>query len=229
MKLSKTTLAGGTAAVALTVTALTGDTSHTHLAAELVGAVALAFLGRHAADCPANCPGTDANRKPRPWQRDLFNALAVVVVTSALVLIFSGCTTANPTAGQGNPPAAAYVVSPKLALYSNAVDQVAQVIGPVTGTGPAPGMVAAGIFALIGAISAGIAKRKSTESAALAAGVVSAGPQAVQAVLDHAATGPSRPAVSAAIVKARAKRVAQAGSTPSTPSKNPVDATPQAG
>jgi hypothetical protein len=229
MKLSKTTLAGGAAAVALTVTALTGDTTHTHMAAELVGAVALAFLGKHAADCPANCPGTDEHRRPRPWQRDLFNALAVVVITSAIVMICTGCTTANPSAGQGNPPAPAYIVSPALLSTSNAVHQVAQVAGDVTGTGPAPGVLAAAVFAAIGAVSSIVAKRKSAEAAALASGVVAAGPAAVQATLDHAAKTPHRPAVAAAIIRARATAARQQGATPSTTANNPVDANSQAG
>ena len=228
MKLSKTSLAGSAAAVALVITALTGDTTHTHMAAELAGAVALAFLDKHAADCPANCPGTDEHRRPRPWQRDLFHSLALVVIAAAAVLIFSSCAVPIKMANGATNAVPVYAVDPRIAQWSNTVSGVTTVIGPTTGTGPGLGLAVNGVFGLIGALSLLWAKHKTEVANVLASGVAQTSAAAQQTVLDVANGTPKSAAVYALVNAQLAAGQSPGQPAPSTPAATAVDTTGQA-
>jgi hypothetical protein len=222
MKPSKTTLAGSAAAVAVTVAAFTGETSHIHQIAELSAAVALALLGKHAAECPANCPGTDENRHPRPWQRDLFHALALVAITAAACVVLSGCATKNPAAGPDNPTAPAYIVDPRLGSVSNTVHGVATVLAPVAPGGAALPSAVEVVFGAVGALSLLYARHKSEVANALASSIARSG-EAVTKTVHYNAGATMKPEAARVLITKQANRVRP----PQDPARNlPVDRKP---
>lgn len=116
-------------------------------------------------------------------------------ITAALVSLAS-CVTKSTVPGSPTNALPVYIVSPSLGIASNIVQQVAQAVAPAVPAGEALAGVAAGIFALVGAASAALARHKSQVAAEMAKGIVQAGPLAVQTVLDSAARGAKLGAVS---------------------------------
>lgn len=228
---SRTTTAGSMAALTLSAAQCPGLPKWLEVFLTILAAASLALLGRNAADCPANCPGTDANGRPHPPNRSFgpFAAgllgLALLVVTAHLV----GCVTANPKAGPANPSEPAYIVSPQLHASSNAVVAIARDVGPLTGTGPAAETAATAAFALAGALSVLWARHKSKVATTLAQGVVKSGSVATQTTLDHASTTDHYAAVATLLNHLTAAGQAPGSVSPSTSAHAPVDAkTPRA-
>jgi hypothetical protein len=65
MQNSKTTIAGTIAGLGMSLQALPDLPPWARVVSLLVVACALVALGWHAAECPANCPGTDSTGRPR--------------------------------------------------------------------------------------------------------------------------------------------------------------------
>jgi hypothetical protein len=185
----------------------------------IAGCVSLALLGCYSKDCPASCPGTDEHGHKRPLITVAIGPLLVIAAFLLTSIIFAGCTSPNPLYVPGQPGQAAYVVSPSLLVASNTVAGVAGPVGVATGTGPALGLLANGIFALFGALSVAWARHKSEVAAVLAAGVTQAGPAAVQAVMTSAADSAKFAAVASALNDALPSGQAPGGPSPSTPMK----------
>lgn len=156
------------------------------LTARFAAAGAIALLGYHATDCPANCPGTDDRGRPRPWPQTLCTVLLLALMAIAIATACAGCTAPNPAAGTGDPPAPAYVVSPSLGPWSNAVVGAAQQAAPVVPGGPLLPEAAAAVFALIGAISVAVARSKSRQAAALNRAVARTGTETARTVIESA-------------------------------------------
>lgn len=234
MKLSRTTLAGGVSAIGFAIALSPGATTSIALGGSLLGSVALAVLGFYTPDCPNDCPGTDDHGNRRPViKKASLPFVAGAVLICALVL-FGGCASPNPlyhpaAPGIGQPPGLstnaqpAYTVPPSLNVWSNSIVPMATVGGTVAGLGSAPGTIAAGIFAVIGALCGAVARNKSKQLDDMADGIHAAGTDAVQTVLDVASDTTSRPAIAAAIQRARVRRPGLLPASPSTATKNPVD------
>ena len=190
MKLSTTTIAGTTAAIFFAASDVPGAPAWLTLSCKFGAAAAVAVLGKHSAECPANCPGTNELGHPRPWPQSLFLPIAVTLGVAVFCTLFSGCTSPNPLAGPGHPDQPAYVVSPSLVTTSNTVQTIAGPVGTATGTGPLIPYLVAAAFGIVGALSQAQARHQSQVSATMAAGVASAGVPAMQAVLTHAADSP---------------------------------------
>jgi hypothetical protein len=199
MKLSKTTLYGTTSAVSFACALAPRLDNNWQLWFSLAGCASLALLGTAAKDCPANCPGTDGAGHARPKINVLLGPLAIAAAFILAWLICSGCTAPNPVPGTVAVPVPAYVVSPALSTASNTASQIAAVAGPLSGTGNALPLAINGIFAVLAAVSAAWAAHKSQVASTLAAGVASAGPAAVQAVLTSAADSTKFAAVASAL------------------------------
>ena len=196
---SKTSVAGVAAGAFLAADEIPGLSPVLYLGLKLLAALFITILGVKASDCPANCPGTDEQRRPRPWQAVMFCPLAIIVVVILAMAAVSGCITKNPEAGPANPTAPAYVVHPALATSSNAAVALAETAGTVTGTGPLPAVAVNGLFAAIGALSLLWARHKSQVAQGMAAGVVQAGRPAVAAVLAANAESPKFSAIAEAL------------------------------
>lgn len=219
MKLSSTTTSGTIAGALLAAAQVPGLPAWLAVSLNLGAASALVMLGQSASDCPANCPGTDGDRHPRPWQTSLFLPLWVAIIAAAAIFTLSGCVTRNPLAGQGDPPAPAYVVAPQLNAVSNALVPIADTTGQVTGTGPLPAIAVNGILAAFGAISLLIARRKSQLADQLAQGVTKAGPAAAQTVLASSADSPQFAAVAHILNQHTGSGHTPGQPTPATPPK----------
>jgi hypothetical protein len=199
MKLSRTTLTGTLSAVCFAAALAPGLPTVAATTFSLCGCVCLAFFGSVSSDCPANCPGTDADGKPSRQPKLPLILLAIVGPFLLLALLCNGCVTRNPGTGPSQPGQPAFIVSPQLSAASNTVAQLAQTAGAVTNTGPLIPTAANGIFLAIAAISALIAQHKNQVAATIAAGVAKAGPATVQAVLNNAADSAKFSAVAGAI------------------------------
>lgn len=221
MKANKTTLSGAFAAGCLAATQVPDLPPWLGVCFRLGAAIGVASLGWHATDCPANCPGSDdqGRRLPLPerWP-SLLLSFALLVPLGAVLL---GCTAPNPAAGPAAPDQPAYVVSPALAKWSNSVVGIAQQAGPLTPAGPALPEAAAAVFALVGAISAAVARSKSTQAAALARAVARAGVPTVQTVLDA-----THPADNAATLRQTLNRALAAVATAQAPPAAPPPSSP---
>jgi hypothetical protein len=182
MKLSKTTVAGSTAAALIAAANVPGNPHWLIMSLNVGAAAAIAVLGKHSAECPDNCPGTGPDRRPWPWQRPLLTPLLVAVAIASLCGLFSGCVAPNPKAGPGAPGEPAYIVSPALTTASNSIVPLATTAGQVTNTGPLLPTAANAAFLLIASLSGLWAAHKSKVASTLADGVVAAGPAAVSAV-----------------------------------------------
>jgi hypothetical protein len=196
MKISKTTVTATIAACCFAAALAPGANSTLQLCLSLAGCVCLALFGMVSADCPANCPGTDARGKPH---RQLPLGLVAVTVAATFTLavaFFSGCVSRNPAATPGTPGQPAYVVAPSLMIASNNAAGVAEVLGPITGTGPSLTLAVNGLFGILGALSVLWARHKSQVAEVLAGGIAKAGPAAVQTVLNSASDGTKFAAVS---------------------------------
>lgn len=211
MKPSRTTLAGSAAAAFFAAAQVPELPPWLTVSLNLAAAVAFALLGKHAAECPANCPGTNEQARPRPWQRSLFEAVALVLCSAGLCLILTGCVAANPLAGPDHPGQPAYIVSPSLTTASNTAVALAETTGQVTNTGPLPAMAVNGVFATIGALSLLWARRKSQATQVIAEAVAASGPATVGAVMNHAADTPAFTMVSDALNNALPKGQAPGG------------------
>lgn len=181
-RMSKTTKAGATAAALLATSDVPGLPHWIALTLNLLAAAAIAWLGKVAAECPVNCPGTDSNgTRNLRTSRSILPTLALVPL-SGIVLALSGCTTPNPQAGKGSPPGPAYIASPAINDWSNAVAPFATTAGAVTATGPLLPDLAAGAFAVVAALSGLWARHKSRVASTLADAVAAQGPEAIAAV-----------------------------------------------
>jgi hypothetical protein len=176
-----------------------GETPLQTLALKLFAAFFIALLGHHASDCPANCPGTNDQGKPRPWQRSLFPLLAVLIVCVLWVVALAGCAVPNPGHRPGDTNSPAYIVDPRLVAVSNTASGLAGPVGEATGTGPLAGYLVACGFGIAGALSQLWARHKSQVADALAAGVAQQGPAVTAAVMAHASDGPKFAAVAQAL------------------------------
>jgi hypothetical protein len=187
-RLSPTTTAGTVAALTLMAAQAPGIPHKLEIAFSVVGAIALGILGRYAQDCPPLCPGTDeAGRPNTPDHQKKRPPFILLPAAAAITVIFLiGCIAANPAHKAGDTTTPAYIVSPALAATSNSVVPLAQAAGPVTGTGPLLGDTVAGAFGLLALLSGAWARHKSQVAAALAEGVVAAGPAAIRTALDVA-------------------------------------------
>lgn len=161
MKPSKTTLYGTTAAISYAAAQVPSLPGWMRTGFEVGAAVSMAMLGRHAADCPANCPGTgpDGRRPADPRQLRLPITAAGILVATALMLC--ACVTENPRHTPANPEEPAYIVSPQLAGVSNAAVQIAREVGTLTNTGPLLVPTVVGAFTAIAGISGLIAQQRS--------------------------------------------------------------------
>lgn len=127
---SPTTVAGSLSGLAFILTQTPGISPHVTTILIIFAGIAVIVLGKVAADCPANCPGTDARGNPLTKSvsitRTLLPGLAAV-----LCLVFTGCT-ALP----------ANTIS-QLAANTNLVDIDIQTLyghGHLLRLGPVPGM-----------------------------------------------------------------------------------------
>jgi hypothetical protein len=199
MKRSRTTYSGRVAALALAASQTPHLPHWAGFTMAIVGAIAVAYLGHCASDCPPNCPGTYPDGTRRDDTNQLRFRTVGLVALAAGGLALAGCTAPNPAHQPGNTNAPAYIVSPQVAAWSNSLVPIAQTTGEVTGTGAAfPQAVAAG-FGLVAAISAYIARRKSLAADTLAAAVHDQGPQAVADAMAYASDTPHYPAVAKAL------------------------------
>lgn len=195
MKPSRTTQAGRVAAVFLASSQTPGLPEWAHIALVCLGAVAVAVLGHYACDCPANCPGTDADGNPRTPDRQIRLPIAGLPVLVASLLLTQGCTAPNAAHTPGDTNTPAYLPSPAINTWSNAVVPIAATTGEVAGTGTALPIAVSGIFGLVAAISALIARHKSATATTLAAAVHDAGPAAVAEAMAYASDTPRYAAV----------------------------------
>lgn len=124
----------------------------------------------------------------------------IVLLVAIAASIIIGCVTKNPNYTPGNTNGQpAYVVDPRIEDARVKAHQVAQ---PFDTVNPYAGLTHYGIDAVLGIIalvSGALVKRKNEQVGTLAAGVVRAGPEATQTVLNHAADSPHFPAIAAAI------------------------------
>lgn len=202
-RFSPTTTAGTVAALALMAAQAPGLPQKLEIAFSVVGYLALGILGRYAQDCPPLCPGTDeAGRPNTPDHQKKRPPFVLLPVAAAITVLFLvGCIAANPAHKPGDNTTPAYIVSPALTATSNSVVPLAQAAGPVTGTGPLLGDTVAGAFGLLALLSGAWARHKSQVAAALAEGVVAAGPAAVRTALNDASYGTKFAAVADLINK----------------------------
>ncbi|HXJ73188.1 MAG TPA: hypothetical protein VNM37_10045 [Candidatus Dormibacteraeota bacterium] len=132
-----------------------------------------------------------------------------VIVLSALFLaslaILVGCATRNPSYNPQQPPSPTnepYSVDPRLLSMSNQVAAVKDALAPVNPYAGITDYVFKAGFGLAGLLSGLVVGYKNRQAVinTMAAGVVKAGPQVAQTVLDHAATVPGHfTAIAAAI------------------------------
>jgi hypothetical protein len=94
---SPTTMAGTAAALAMAASQIPGLTPFQASLLTLASAVAIGLLGRCSSDCPAKCPGSDAQgrRLPSPQLYLPLPPLVVAAGVSCALLLFAGCTIAN--------------------------------------------------------------------------------------------------------------------------------------
>jgi hypothetical protein len=165
MKLSSTTFYGTTAAVCFGAAQAPGLPPWLNTAFNIGAAIGVAMLGRHAADCPKNCPGTDSQGQPRDDVRQIKLPIAGLSVLLLLLPLQPGCVTRNTSAVPQNPDAPAYIISPGLPAISNAAVQFAREAGNVSQTGPLLPLVVTGFFTAVAGISGLIAQSRSHKAA----------------------------------------------------------------
>jgi len=213
MKTSKTTVAGTTAATCYAVSQVPGLPEWLTISFRCGAAISIAMLGIHATDCPPNCPGTDSRGRILPPKSVLTIPILALLFLIVIVIVESGCTTPNPEAGQGDPPAPAYIVDPQINSASNTAHALATTADQVTGTGGLWQLAIAGIFAAAAGISGLYARHRSAVASSMADAVATAGPAVSTHVIDETATGPQGPAVRQAVVDARRRQITE----PTTP------------
>ena len=98
MKISKTTMAGTAAAAFLAAAQAPGNPAWLTQGLTILAAVAVAVLGKHAKDCPPNCPGTTEDGRPKPWQGKLPFGRGWLCIPIALAsLALAGCAMTSQT------------------------------------------------------------------------------------------------------------------------------------
>lgn len=221
MKLSQTTLAGSFAAGTLAASECPGLPHGIQVSLVIASAACLGWLGHRANDCPPGCPGTDDQGRPiKRIRTPIFPAfLAGLAGLIALATLLTGCVSSNPNAGKGNPPGPAYVVSPALLGTSNVVVGIAPAIGTATNTGGVLPLAAAGLFAILGSLSAAYARHKSEVAATLADGIAVAGQSAIRTVLTNSADSTKFAAVADLLNNRTPTGQAPGDATPSTTAK----------
>ena len=225
MRLTRTSITGSAAGTFFAASAIPDLDPHVSLLLKVLAAVAIALLGKVAADCPRACPGTDERGRPRPFSALMFAPLILAIVLAVLWPCLSGCVARNPAAGIGTPPAPTYVVSPQVAAWSNAVTEVATTAGTLTGTGPLIPTTTNAAFLLLAALSGLWARHKSAVADGLAAAVARSGPDTVRSVVAASCDDPKY----AALVSALNAHLA-AGQSPVCPPPPPAPpAQPSAG
>ena len=184
MRNSKTTLSGATAASCFAVAQVPGLPPWLVLSFNIGAAVGLALLGFHSNDCPPNCSGTDEHGNYRDTRRQRRLPFLLLPFFAVVVLALTSCAVPNPAAGTGDPPAPAYLPDPAIATWSNSVVPAVRLVAAPTGAGDLAGEIAAGVFAIVGALSVAYARHRSHVARTLADGVAAAGPAVSQAVLE---------------------------------------------
>jgi hypothetical protein len=116
-------------------------------------------------------------------------ALSVVLFVCAAAII--GCATHNPAYNPQLPPSPTnepYSVDPRLLSISNQIAAIKDAVAPVNPYAGITDFLFKGGFGLAGVIGGLIVGYKNRQAVinTMAAGVVKAGPQAAQVVLDHA-------------------------------------------
>jgi hypothetical protein len=217
LRLSRTTFYGATAGTAYAAAQIPGVNPTLDLTLKLAAAVAIAALGHAAIDCPPNCPGTDAQKRPRTIIPILYLPLIAICAIALILSMMTGCTTPNPAAVAGATNAPAYVVNPQIAVWSNTITPIATTAGTVTGTGVLIPTTTNAAFLLLAALSGLWAKHKSDSLAALAAGVATTGPTTTAAVLAATADSPKFATIAGALNSQLAAGQAPGGEAPVTP------------
>ena len=93
MKQSRTTLWGAVGGAATAIQAVPDLASWLRITAIVVAAMAFGGLGYHATDCPAMCPGTDAQgRRLGAGPSTFIAGLLVLLGLAAAVIVVSCCT-----------------------------------------------------------------------------------------------------------------------------------------
>lgn len=217
MKTSRTSNAGRLAAVALASTATPGLPSWATMALTVAAAISVAYLGHVSADCPPGCPGTDDTGRPRPSQGTFTLPIRGLPILVAVLVLLAGCTTPSPTPPTGTNAPPSYVPDPAINAWSNAVVPIAETAGAVVGLGPTLAATAVAVFALIGAVSASVARRRSQVADTLAAAIHDGGPEAVANAMAYASDTPVYPAVAATLNAHCATGEAPGQPTPQSP------------
>lgn len=217
MKMTRPFACGSVGALAFTAATLPGLGSAAVNSLQIIGALAIAFLGQAAGVCPRNCPGTDESGNRKPVERRPFPITIGVLSALLCALILSGCVASNPmhTSTSTNQPP--YIVAPALATTSNTVAVFAPAAGTLTGTGPLLPVAVNTIFGLIGALSLAYAAHKNSVASQLASAVAATGPTTTGTVLDNA-NGGTKYAAIAGLLNA-ALPTGQAPGQPPPPAK----------
>lgn len=220
MRPSKTTLAGSAAGVLFAAGQVPSIPEWLKVAFNFGAALSMIQLGRHARDCPANCPGTDERGFYREDVRQQSLGLSLAASFIVVAITLSGCTSANPNAGQGDPPAPAFVVNPSLVTTSNQVHQIAATVDQVSASGGLLQLTVAGVFAAIAGVSGLVARHKSKVASTMADAIATAGPVAAQHMFDATTSRTKGPAVREEITAARRRLV----TSQPQPAAAPLDA-----
>lgn len=165
MKPSATTLFGSAAAVSFAGAQVPGLPAWMTTAFNIGAAVSMALLGKHAADCPANCPGTDRHGRPNPPTRLTRIPVTGLSILAVVLMLASGCTVPNPRAKPSRPNQPGYIVNPAMNEVSNAAVQLAHEVGTLTQTGPVLPMAVTGLFTAAAAIAGMVAQHRSHRAA----------------------------------------------------------------
>lgn len=165
MKPSPTTVYGTTSALCFAAAQAPGLPSWLTTSFNIGAAIGVAMLGRHAADCPTNCPGTDSQGNPRDDVRQIKLPIAGLSILLLLLPLQPGCVTKNTAVDPNHPNQPAYIISPGLPAVSNAAVQLAREAGNLSQTGLLLPLVVTGFFTAVAGISGLIAQSRSHKAA----------------------------------------------------------------
>lgn len=184
MRASKTTLSGTSAAIFLAVSQIPELPQWLAMTLKILSAAAIAALGYHAAECPLNCPGTDLAGRKRRFPAGPVATILLLIALGVILAHTTGCTVPNPTHTPGDTNTSAFIIDPGLAGWSNAAVATAHQIGPLAPGWPFLPSLVAVVFAVLGSLSAWLARARSRRAQALAQAVALAGSPTVERVLD---------------------------------------------